>query len=289
MNRYFLIFLLCISVVGFANGQDTIPFKLNDHYNILVKALINEKDSADLMFQISIQEASLAPNLERKMSSVKFDTTEFPEGLSKVNRIQVAGVTVDSIWIWDNELTGYGAEGKIGLKMFQNKVFKMDFDASKFVLYEGLPDISAYSKLPLKLNRGQLFVEASSSSGEKMQTDEFLLQSGFSGAVLYKQKISEDLKLEELPVIEKKIMKNSSGQEVHNMVSVLPNFQLGAFQFNEVPVNFYLGDGFQQRSNYLGSDMIHRFNWIIDIKGGFAYIQKNKNFDDPYYFRKKAN
>ena len=288
MNRYFLIFLLCISVVGFAKGQDTIPFKLNDHYNILVKALINEMDSADLMFQISMQEASLSPNRERKMSSVKFDTTEFPEGLSKVNRIQVAGVTVDSIWIWDNELTGYGAEGKIGLKMFQNKVFKMDFDASQFVLYDALPDTGWYRKLPLKLNRGQLFVEASSRSGEKEQTDEYLLQSGFSGAVLYNQNISHDLQLTGLPIIEKKVMKNSSGKEVHNMIAVLSSFEISDFQFNEVPVNFFVGDGFKQLSNYLGADMIHRFNWIIDIKGGYAYIQKNKNFEDPYYFGKKS-
>lgn len=44
----------------------------------MVKALINENESADLIFQISMQEASLSPNRERNMSSDKFYVAYFP-------------------------------------------------------------------------------------------------------------------------------------------------------------------------------------------------------------------
>lgn len=50
----------------------------------MVKALINENDSADLILQISMQEASLAPNRERKISSDKFYVAYFP-GLQTVS------------------------------------------------------------------------------------------------------------------------------------------------------------------------------------------------------------
>ena len=114
-----LIGLISLSTI---QAQDIIPFRLNKHNNILVKALINQKDSVELMFQIAMQEGSLAPNRKNKVESVQFDHDEFPEGLSKGNLIQVAQVKVDKLWIWDNELTGPEAEGKIGTQLFGKKI-----------------------------------------------------------------------------------------------------------------------------------------------------------------------
>ena len=278
-----LAFLLSASTS--VRAQEPIPFRLNKHYNILVKALINNVDSAELMFQIAMREASLAPNRVSKVPSVAFDTSEFPEGLSKVNSIQVADTKVDSIWIWDNEYTGYEADGKIGTQLFGNKIFKINYDKSQFELYDQLPDTSGFISIPLQRKRGQLFVEVSSIiDGQAVATD-FLLQSGFSGALLYSNAFTDQHTLDsKLAVKSEKEFKNSAGDKLINLVCELPQLNFGGYSFTQVPVNVMSGAIKNQATGYLGADLIHRFNWIIDVKANKAYIQKNKHFEDPFYF-----
>lgn len=276
--------VLCVSVL---NAQEIIPFKLNNHYNIIVKALINNKDSANLMFQIAMHEASLSPVRINKVNSVQFDTTEFAEGLSKVNRIQVANTTIDSIWIWNNEYSGYESDGKIGIQLMKSKIFKINYDQSQFELFDKLPTTSDFISIPLSIKRGQLFISIKAILGNQSIPSDFLLQSGFSGALLYSNNFADQHDLENtLKVLNKTTMSNSAGQKINNLISLMPKIEIDQFMFEDVPVNIFTGEIKNQANSYIGADLIHRFNWIIDMKSGIAYIQKNKNFNDPYYFKK---
>ncbi len=272
------------------SAQETIPFKLTKHHNIIVKALINDKDSINLMFQIAMEEASLAPDRITKVESVKFDTTEYSEGLSRANSIKVANTIVDSLWIWDNEYTGYEAEGKIGTLLFNGKIFKIDYDQSQFVIYNDLPNVKDYFRIPLKRSQGgQLFVQANSFISGNPLLSEFLLQSGFSGAILYPNDFSDQYQLaDKLPVLEKKNMKNSAGKTLTTIQCQLPEFRISQFSLKNIPVGLFTGEIKNQKVGYMGADILHRFNWIIDIKAGFAYIQKSKYFNEVYYFNNRS-
>lgn len=112
-----------------------------------------------------------------------------------------------------------------------------------------------------------------------------LLQSGFSGLILYNNQLADTYQLaEKLPVLNTQTLSNSAGQQVHNLICKMPAIQVGNIRFEEVPVNVFTGEIKNQTTSYAGADFIHRFNWIIDIEGGTAYIQKNRYFLDPYYF-----
>ncbi|WP_060873792.1 hypothetical protein [Myroides odoratus] len=266
-------------------AQEMISFKMNGHYNILVEGIINQKDTVDLMFQLAMREASLAPNRTHPVKSVVFDTTEFPEGLSKSNRIQVGGTVVEPIWIWDNEYTGNGAEGKIGTQLFGNQIVKINYDQSQFELYPALPDTTGFIALPLEQKNGQLFVEVISIVGEKEIQAKVLLQSGFSGALLFNNQLADEYHLAEvLPRLEEKTMMNSAGQQLTSLVCEIPAITVGGIRFDIAPVQVFTGEIKNQTTSYMGADLIHRFNWIIDVKGGTAYIQQNKHFADAYYF-----
>jgi len=287
MRKITALTLLLSALISSLQAQERIPFQLNNHYNILVKALINDVDSATLMFQIAMREGSLAPDRKVRVESVKFDTTEFPEGLSKVNRIQVANTKIDSVWIWNNEFTGYGADGKVGIQLFNGKVFKINYDKSQFELYDQIPDTKGFVAVPLVSKRGQLFVQVTSTVDNNELPGEFLLQSGFSGALLYNNAFADTHALAtKLPVKNEKTMKNSAGDKLINLICELPALHIGGFDLKDVPVNVMSGDIKNQPTSYMGADLIHRFNWIIDIKGKMAYIQKNKNFDDAFYFNR---
>ncbi|MBA8986594.1 hypothetical protein [Sphingobacterium cellulitidis] len=289
MNKLKLLQLITLlfSMINSALAQEIIPFRLNNHHNILVKAIINEVDSVELMFQIAMQEGSLAPDRKNPVQSVKFDSTEFPEGLSKVNQIKVANTIIDSVWIWNNEYTGPEAEGKIGTLLFQGKIFKINYSQSQFELYDKLPTLEGYHKIPIKTKNGQLFLQLTSMFGDQPSTDEFLMQSGFSGAILYNNQFADTNQLaQKLPVLEEKTMTNSAGQKLSSLICLMPEIKIDSFTFKEVPVSLFTGEIKNQKTNYIGADLIHRFNWVIDVKGGYAYIQRNEAFSDKYYFQK---
>lgn len=285
MKRLFALTFIGIFLSLNTTAQEIIPFRLNKHNNIIVQAVINKQDTVDLMFQLAMREASLSPIRTKKVESVKFDTREFPEGLSKINSIEVAKTVVDSIWIWDNEYTGYEADGKIGTQLMQGKIFKMDYDKLQFELYDALPSTKEYTELPFKTKAGQMFIQIQSVIDQEQLTGDFLLQSGFSGAILYNNDFSDKNNLESrLKILKTTSMKNSAGQVLNNLICVFPKISIAQETFLDVPVNIFTGEFKNQPTSYIGADLIHRFNWIFDIKQGVAYIQKNKYFKDQYYF-----
>ncbi|MBB1139147.1 hypothetical protein [Myroides sp. WP-1] len=287
-TNFLIVFVVSLFSFSTVKSQEKIPFRLNEHYNILVDGLINQRDSVVLMFQIAMREASLASNRKTKVESVVFDTTDFPEGLSKDNRIQVGNIIVNKIWIWDKEYTGNGAEGKIGTQLFDGKIFAINFDQGQFELYDHLPDTSGFVALPLTHEQGRLFIEISSRLNEKEIKTKFLLQSGFSGMLLYNNQVGDDNQLAELlPRLDEKTLMNSAGEKLTNLIVEMPVVAVDSFRFTAVPVNVFTGEIKNQTTSYVGADFIHRFNWIIDIAGETAYIQQNKYFGDSYYFLKQ--
>ncbi len=287
-SKSLIFILLAIFFSSVIKSQEIIPFKMNGHYNILVESIINKKDTVDLMFQIAMREASLSPNRTHKVESVVFDTTNFSDGLSKENSIRVGEIIVEPIWIWDNEHTGHGAEGKIGVQLFGDKIVKINYDQSQFELYSFLPDTTEFIRLPLEQKNGQLFIDVVSKVGNQKIPTKVLLQSGFSGAILYNNQLADNYQLANiLQRLDEKKMTNSAGQQLINLVCTMPVIEIDSIHFNDVPVNLFAGEIKNQTTNYFGADFIHRFNWIIDIKGKTAYIQKNKYFTDSYYFANK--
>jgi len=81
---------------------------------------------------------------------------------------------------------------------------------------------------------------------------------------------------------------NSAGDKLNNLVCELPQLRFGTTSLKQVPVNVMSGAIKNQPTGYMGADLIHRFNWIIDVKGKMAYIQKNKHVEDLFYFDKQG-
>jgi len=52
--------------------QENIPFRLTEYNNIIVSALVNNKDSVNLMFQIAMVDASMSPNRLNQAKSIIF-------------------------------------------------------------------------------------------------------------------------------------------------------------------------------------------------------------------------
>lgn len=269
--------------IGFSGmkAQQTIPFRITQHNNIIVKTLVNKKDSLDLMFQIAMKDYSLSPERKRKTDHIIFNKEE----ISDHNTVDIGEITQKSVRFFDNQLTGHEADGKIGTGIFEGKAFKIDYDNNQFVMFDKMPDLNGYQPLNIILDHDGFYLAGDNIiDGNQQQEAYFVLQSGFSGTILYSNEFAEEKHLDKkLKVTGEKTLKNSEGKTLTTKQAVLPYFKLGKNVFKDIPVGFFSGELKTQNVSYLGADMLRRFIWIFDADRKMAYIKPSKYFSEPYY------
>ncbi|MDR4954685.1 hypothetical protein REB14_21100 [Chryseobacterium sp. ES2] len=280
LKKTVLFILLSAGFYGM-KAQQTIPFRITKHNNIIVKTLVNQKDSLDLMFQIAMKDYSISPDGKQKANHIIFNKEE----LSDHNTVQIGEIVQKEVRFFDNQLTGHEADGKIGTGIFEGKAFKIDYDNNQFVIYDKMPDLKGYQPINIILDHDGFYLAADNIlDGDQQQEAYFVLQSGFSGALLYSNEFAEEKNLEKkLKVTGEKTLKNSEGKTLTTKQSVLPYFKLGNSVFKDVSVGFFSGELKTQNVSYLGADMLRRFIWIFDAERKIAYIKPSKYFSEPYY------
>ncbi|SHM45010.1 hypothetical protein [Chryseobacterium polytrichastri] len=280
-KKVHLLVLLSASFLV-VKAQEKIPFRITKHNNIIVKALVNDKDSLDLMFQIAMEDASISP--ERKRNA---DHIIFKDKVSENNTVKIGKFTLKNVVFSDNELTGHEADGKIGTQMFKGKAFKIDYDNNQFVIYDKMPDMKGYESTPLFSEYGLFHIVADNVIDGKQQEVYFLMQSGYSGGLLYSNEFSDKQELDKkLKVTGEKTLRNSAGKSIVTKQGVLPFLKLGNTVLKDVTAGFFVGDLKTQTTNYFGADVMRRFNWIFDADRKTAYFKPSKYFSEPYYLIK---
>jgi len=278
LKKSILVFLLTISFV-MAKAQEKIPFRITKHNNIIVKTLVNDKDSLDLMFQIAMENGSLSPERKRKADHIIFNQDKISEN----NTVKIGKLIRKNISFADNELTGHEADGKIGIGIFAGKTFEIDYDNSQFIIYDKMPDLKGYQSIPLFFD-GQFYITGNNIMDDQKQEISFLLQSGYSGGILYSNEFSDGKGLDKkLKVTGEKTLKNSAGQSIITKQGILPALQLGDIVLKNVSAGFFEGNLKTQKVNYFGADLLRRFNWIFDAERKTVYIKPSKYFSEPYY------
>lgn len=266
-------------------AQEKIPFRITKHNNIIVKALVNDKDSLDLMFQIAMEDASISPERKRKA-----DHIIFKDKVSENNTVKIGKFTLKNVKFSDNELTGHEADGKIGNQMFKGKAFKIDYDNSEFVIYDKMPDeseLKGYGATLLLSEPGTFYIVADNVIEGKQQEVYFLMQSGYSGGLLYSNEFSDEKQLDKkLKITGEKTLRNSAGKSIVTKQGVLPFLKLGNIVLKDVPAGFFVGDLKNQTTNYFGADLMKRFNWIFDDERKMVFFKPSKYFSEPYYITK---
>lgn len=278
-----LYLLLCSAFfINSINAQEIIPFRITKYNNIIVKTLVNDKDSLDLMFQIAMEDASISPERMRPAKSLIFDKN----GISENNSVKIGSQEFKNIRFFDNELTGQEADGKIGIGIFKGKTYKIDYDKNQFVIYDQLPDVKDYKQVSYTSNnQGQIFLACDNLINNETYESSFLLQSGYPGGLLYSNQFAESKKLNEnLKITGEKTLKNSAGKSITTKQGILPTLTIiDDISLKNVSAGFFTGDIKNQTTSYFGADLIKRFNWIFDAETQIIYIQPSKYFSEPYF------
>ncbi|MDQ0639856.1 hypothetical protein QF042_003421 [Pedobacter sp. W3I1] len=271
----------------------SIPFKLTSQNNIVVKAILNTKDTLSLMLHTAASDFTLTQEATAKITSLNFIRTDSIKSwggnantsrYSEHNTIAIAGHQWTGIKIWENKNSGPETDGKFGLDLFGKKAIEIDFDKQVIIIHEALPKkIKEYQKLKLTTQDEMIFIEATSLIGAKTYPNNFLIHSGYSGAILFDDQFASQTKIDSsLKIIGEKSLKDSYGNVLKTKKAILPCFSIAKILLKNVPVAFFQGAIGRQKMSIIGGDLLKRFNFIINAERNFIYLKPNRLKNTSY-------
>lgn len=287
-TRLYLSAILAI-LFQFAQAQEKyiIPFEITEYNNLAVQAVLNHTDTVKLMFHTASSSVTLTEDAIRKIKSLHFDRTDTVSSwggggntarFSAGNALQIGSLEWNNVSIWENKNSGHGTDGKFGTDLFENRVVEIDFDKKQMVLHASLPrKARKYGQLRLVFKNDLLFVEAACETGKETLSRQFLLHSGYSGALLLDDQFVADHELGKiLETAGEKELKDSYGNVLKTKKVILPALVIGKQKLADVPAGFFDGAIGRQKMSIMGFDILKRFNLIIDAKRAYIYLQPNR-------------
>lgn len=296
MRNYILIVLASFCQIVTAQKktkeQYTIPFELTEYNNIAVKAVLNEKDTVNLMFHTATSAVALTSDAVKKLTTLNFEGShnikswggDSQSRFSESNSIQIGELKWDNVSIWEDENSGQHTDGKFGIDFFDGKIIEIDFEKKVITLYSELPKKNRkYQKLQLTSGNDALFLEATADINGIVYKNKFLIHSGYYGSVLFDDAFTVQNELDKkLKIVAEKELKDSFGNILKTKKALLPSLSIGTQKLTDVPAGFFTGAIGRQKMSVLGGDILKRFNIIMDIKDGFIYLKANSLKDLPY-------
>jgi hypothetical protein len=266
---------------------DSIPFVLTEYNNIVVKAVVNGRDSLALMLHTASNSVDLTTKAVQQIKSIRFngavDSIKSWGGQSNTarfsdsNLLQIGNTQWKNISIWEDENSGQHTDGKFGINLFKGKVLELDYDNRLIRVLETLPaDLASYTKMKLINVGSQPFIEADCIIKGLHYPNKFLIHSGFPGAILFDDKFAADNKLDEkLQLLGEKKLKDSYGNVLITKQALLPLLKIDSIAFEDIPVGFFQGAIGRQKMSIIGADMLRRFNIVLDAGRTWIYLKPN--------------
>jgi Aspartyl protease len=297
------ISFVCLFQISFGQGKKQtvksekvfiIPFQLTEYNNLSVRAILNGKDTVNLMFHLAANAVALTEESVKKLKSLRFDATTDSikswggqansSRLSNSNTLQIGALTWEHVPIWEDENSGQHTDGKFGIDLFENKVIAIDFDKSIIEISTSLPvKAKTYEQLGLIFENDMMFLEADCEADKAVFKNKFLIHSGYAGDVLFDDKFANDNKLgDKLQIIGEKALKDSYGNILKTKKAILPVLKIGKVKLTNVPAGFFEGALGIQKMSIIGGDLLKRFNMIIDAERKYIYLKPGKLKDAGY-------
>jgi len=244
---------------------DTIPFTLIANSAIHVKALVNNKDTLNLHFDVGSFDFHFLRDVKTH--------------IGKVTTLQMGN------HIWNNPdvmATGNTAremDGRFGWNLFEGRQVEINYDQNLLIVYSRLPNnLKGYKRSKIDFIRSSVCVKGTIEIAGKKYTGSFSLDTGSEQAAILdgtwagRQNFPKTLKL-----IKSSQIKDPRGVTYETRLVQVPLFKINKFKLIDIPT-LVLGNNNPTGIpiNYLGNDFLKRFNIILDFKNDYLYLKPNK-------------
>jgi hypothetical protein len=266
---------------------DTIPFTLTAYNAIKIVAVINNTDTLNLHFDVSSFDFHLTRDAVLKKTKLLANQPDALAGkvkpnfrnLSKVFKLQMGNLVFNNPEILTSNITAHEMDGRIGFNVFEGKQVEINYDSNLLIVHSKMPSqLKGYVKSKMEFTHSFAFVKGSFEIANKIYTGNFSMDTGSEQALILdsgwvaKQGFPTNLKL-----IKSLIIHDPTGAKYEIRSVLSPLFRINGFDLANVPTLLLSGKnpmGFE--INYLGNDLLKRFNMILDFKNDYLYLKPNK-------------
>lgn len=263
---------------------DTIPFELNAHHNIVVDVIINATDTARLMFHTAANDVSVIESSAGRLPTIQWDEGQYDatawggrgaQRYSPQNTLSMAGLTWDSLGIWQNQLSGPGTDGKFGPQLFDEKYIEINYDDRRIIIHNQLPEnIQTFYRLPIAYENGHMYVEVILRVGDQDVRKRCMIHSGYAGTILLDDSFASEVNLaEKMTITDRQELKDSLGNTITSKKGMLPYVRIADEVISDMVVGFFDGNQGIQRVSVLGADILRRFHLIVHADRTSLYLK----------------
>ncbi|MES2279586.1 MAG: hypothetical protein V4592_26365 [Bacteroidota bacterium] len=267
--------------------HDTIPFTLTDNSAIKVRAVINNTDTLNLHFDVGSFDFHLTRDAILKKTKLLANQPDALAGkvapnynrLAKVFKLQMGNLIWDKPEVMPTGISAEEMDGRFGWNLFEGKQVELDYDRNLIIIHSTLPkELKGYVKSKLNFINSYVCVKGAFEVGNKAYSGNFLMDTGSPLALILdsawsaKQSFVKDLKL-----LHTSILRDPRGVEYEIKTVLTPSFKINTFGLNNVPAVVLSNKnptGFS--INYVGNDLLKRFNMILDFGKDEIYLKPNQ-------------
>lgn len=283
----FLFLLIVISANLFSQNKEKvsfskekIPFEVTAFNNIKVNAILNGKHTIPLTFDTGsidfyLTKAAIKKHLNP--NNLKLTMKDISDNTFRIGNIQWHNQQIYPI-----ETTGQETDGMFGWNMFAGNVLEINFDKNQITVRPKLPRISKkYEKFEMEVLEEHLLINLEIQQGDQRYKSKFLFDTGFQKSLMLDNDLLTKINFptEEMKVLKTSVLYNSNNEAIPLKTVDVQKLIVGKYVLQHIPseLNTYNKPaGYEV--NFLGNEIIKRFNMILDFQNHIIYLKPNKKF-----------
>jgi len=312
MHKYFHLLILILVFPSLhaqeiSRGNIEVPFEFVEDRYVLIKAVMNESDTLTLYFdtgagtaligQAVADRIGVEANYQSPVSGAG-GTEMYDLALNQKIKISAAEISGIHMVLMDlttlKEALGRDFDGIIGYHIIRDFVTAVDFDRRIMTLHGkgSKPDLTGYSQHSFEFRGGSnipvLPLSIELGNGEIYQGD-ILFDSGAGLSLVINTPFVEEHNLREKFDRSYNYFTQNLNSESFATKVLLPKMKFCGYTIENIPIDL-AGDkqGVSSYPGYLGilgSEILNRFNFILDYKKMKLYLKPNSLFSEPFEYR----
>lgn len=268
-------------------ASDTIPFTLSAYNAIHVKAILDGQDTLNLHFDVGSFDFHFTKDAILHKTRLLPDRNDALAGKSKGDyqhlkpalSLQMGSLTWKSPDIIPTGITSHRMDGRFGWNLFEGKTVEINYDKNCLIIRSGLPkQMKGYVKSELEFMEFFVCINGAIKIGSNVYAGRFLMDTGSDQAIILDKDWTarQQFPHDSLKLIKSSTLTDPRGVSYETKVVEMPRFKLNGFELRNIPAYILSSRnpvGFEV--NYLGNDLLKRFNMILDFKNDAVYLKPN--------------
>lgn len=277
---------------------DTIPFTLGKDHGIHLKGTVNHSDTLDFLFDTGAGACVITSSLIKTKVNLTIDGSQKNGGVdgiaivgkSSKNTLEMNHLRWENVTLLSIDYQKPLFDLVLGWVAFEDQIVEIDYEKSILIIHPSMPTLSdEYTKLELKLIGGIPYIHCKLTVNGKEIEGWFDFDTGSDGSLTIGQAFAKKHSLNgALKVVGTSISTGSAGKNVLNNEVILPKLKLGVYEMYQIPLSIQqkVVEGVDVNET-IGSNLLKRFNLMMDFKNHFIYLKPNDLFYSP--MRKATN